>query len=559
MLSRALSTVTSIINSSLDDYSPAEVVYLTLGSVLFLQQSYRAYQLYQQWDTKKIVERTSDYLLLKALSLPYAGKKIQNLIDREIHDALDGLKKEVDEFDKKSIPLPLTLPKKAQSPEQILNVFKQLPSGDLDWKKSGAVYVHVQEQVKKLLSQVSESTNFTNPMHPHWLLLNRMEGSVSSMCKNLFHGPEGTYGIITNGGTTSILEACKSHVFYAKKVRFIKNPEIIVPDTEHTAFDKAAEILGITVKKAPVDIQTGKVNIQAVESLITKKTCLIVGSAPSYPYGVFDDIEALGQLGLKHGIPVMVDACLGGFLSPHLEGLPRWDFSAPGVKTIAADIHKFGKSPKGISLVLFHPDCKASPTYTNYKTACGMYVTKGINGSYNGRDIAEAFTTLLINGEENYRREAKKIEATKNHLYSILKNIDGIQINFPEHAIIAIRTEKNINIGVVAEQFQKRGWSVNMVDHGRAFHFCVTSVHADTIEFINNFKKDITKAIHYAKAHPHEKPSGMIKAYGHVTTSYAPPYVTNMTGDFYSKIRSMHGIIPGFSDTEPPRGRLTRK
>lgn len=50
------------------------------------------------------------------------------------------------------------------------------------------------------------------------------------------------------------------------------------------------------------------------------------------------------QLGLKYGIPVHVDACLGGFLVAFMEKagfpLPLFDFRLPGVTSISCDTHK---------------------------------------------------------------------------------------------------------------------------------------------------------------------------------------------------------------------------
>lgn len=57
-----------------------------------------------------------------------------------------------------------------------------------------------------------------------------------------------------------------------------------------------------------------------------------------------DDIEAIAALGLKHNIPVHVDACLGGFLIPFMKraGYPLkpFDFRVDGVTSISADPHK---------------------------------------------------------------------------------------------------------------------------------------------------------------------------------------------------------------------------
>ena len=65
-------------------------------------------------------------------------------------------------------------------------------------------------------------------------------------------------------------------------------------------------------------------------------------------FSVIRDVKDIAALGLRLGIPVHVDACLGGFLLPFLEeGRERWwDFRSRGVTSISADTHKFGYAPK---------------------------------------------------------------------------------------------------------------------------------------------------------------------------------------------------------------------
>ncbi len=89
----------------------------------------------------------------------------------------------------------------------------------------------------------------------------------------------------------------------------------------------------------------------------------IIGSFPEYPFGLLDPIEKLSQvnkkysnrvltlilsayfqLGVSRGIPVHVDACLGGFVVAFMEqngiALPPYDFRLPGVMSISCDTHK---------------------------------------------------------------------------------------------------------------------------------------------------------------------------------------------------------------------------
>jgi glutamate/tyrosine decarboxylase-like PLP-dependent enzyme len=84
---------------------------------------------------------------------------------------------------------------------------------------------------------------------------------------------------------------------------------------------------------------------------------MILGSAPEYPHGLIDPIEAMGQIAQRHGVPLHVDACVGGFILPFMAmngiALPLWDYRVPGVTSISADIHKYGFAAKGASVILY--------------------------------------------------------------------------------------------------------------------------------------------------------------------------------------------------------------
>ena len=77
---------------------------------------------------------------------------------------------------------------------------------------------------------------------------------------------------------------------------------------------------------------------------ITISLCQLVGSAPQYAHGVMDPIAALAAVASRHGVPMHVDACLGGFLIVFMEKagyqVPPFDFRVPGVTSISADTHK---------------------------------------------------------------------------------------------------------------------------------------------------------------------------------------------------------------------------
>ena len=98
--------------------------------------------------------------------------------------------------------------------------------------------------------------------------LMKMEAEVVRMSANLFHGDADTVGVMTSGGTESILMAVKAYRDYARKKRpWILRPEIIMPSSAHVAFDKAGHYLGVKIVAAPLKDDL-TVDVKAVKKLI---------------------------------------------------------------------------------------------------------------------------------------------------------------------------------------------------------------------------------------------------------------------------------------------------
>jgi len=84
---------------------------------------------------------------------------------------------------------------------------------------------------------------------------------------------------VTTGGIESIVLACKAYRELARE-RGNEYPEILCGVTAHTAFDKAAEMLGMSIRHVPVDEVTKRVDVSAMKRMTTSRTAVLVGSAP---------------------------------------------------------------------------------------------------------------------------------------------------------------------------------------------------------------------------------------------------------------------------------------
>ena len=243
---------------------------------------------------------------------------------------------------------------------ELLGDMEGMRTGDADWRKGRtfSLVYHASDAHHTLIRRASElyfAENALNPMA--FRSLKRMEAEVVQMTASMLNGPATCVGTMTTGGTESILMAVKAARDKARADKpWIGSPEVVAPSTIHVALDKAAHYFGLKVRYVDVGSDF-RADAAAMEAAVGRNTVLLFASAPQYPHGVVDPIEALGEIAQRRGLPFHVDACIGGFVLPWVEKLghpiPRFDFRVLGVTSMSADLHKYGYAAKGASVVLY--------------------------------------------------------------------------------------------------------------------------------------------------------------------------------------------------------------
>lgn len=80
---------------------------------------------------------------------------------------------------------------------------------------------------------------------------------------------------MTTGGTESIMMACKAYRDYGREVKGITKPNIVMPRTAHSGFDKAAQYLCIHIRYVDVDPETTEVDIAEMKRFINRNTIMV--------------------------------------------------------------------------------------------------------------------------------------------------------------------------------------------------------------------------------------------------------------------------------------------
>jgi sphinganine-1-phosphate aldolase len=239
--------------------------------------------------------------------------------------------------------------------------------------------------------------NALNPMA--FKSLKRMEAEVVQMTASMLHAPDDACGTMTTGGTESLLMAVKAARDRAKaRGPKTDRPNVVAAITAHPALDKAGHYFGLEIRKAPVGPDK-RVIVSAMKKLIDKNTVLLFASAPQYPHGVIDPIDEVGRLALSRGIPLHVDACIGGFVLPWVERLgypiPAFDFRVPGVTSMSADLHKYGFAVKGASVVVYRDmSYLEHQFFLETEFPGGIYASPSMTGTRGGGPIAAAWPSV---------------------------------------------------------------------------------------------------------------------------------------------------------------------
>lgn len=80
---------------------------------------------------------------------------------------------------------------------------------------------------------------------------------------------------MTTGGTESIMMACKAYRDFGREVNGITKPNIVMPRTAHSGFDKAAQYLGIYIRYVDVDPETMEADIAKMQRAINRNTIMV--------------------------------------------------------------------------------------------------------------------------------------------------------------------------------------------------------------------------------------------------------------------------------------------
>ena len=271
------------------------------------------------------------------------------------------------------------------------------------------------------------------------------------------------YGNIVTGGTEANIMAIRAARNHARKYKGIVDGEIIIPESAHFSFKKAADMLNLKIVEVELD-ENYKIDVNSLKEVISDKTVAIVAIAGTTELGLIDPIEEISKIAHENNIYFHVDAAFGGFSIPFLKelghDLPVFDFSLPGVCSITVDPHKMGLAPIPAGGIIFRKE-----EYLEVMAVDSPYLTvktqSTIVGTRLGASSAATYAIMKYFGKEGYRKLASNLMENTQFLNEGLKKLGYDVVCEPELNIIAFN-HPNIGADELAEKLEELDWKVSV-------------------------------------------------------------------------------------------------
>lgn len=307
----------------------------------------------------------------------------------------------------------------------------------------------------------------------------RIEREVQDMVLGIFNAPEGAACTLTAGGTESNYLAVLAAREWARATRpGLTRPKLILGRASHPSFDKAGHALDVEVMR----IEEGRdcrLDPLKVAAAIDERTIMIVGNAPSFPFGRIDPIDELAVLATRKGLWFHVDACVGGFLIPFLRraGIKGQaiDFTVPGVRSISADLHKYGLTPTGLStLSVRRAEDQDHHRFVFTDWPAGEYATPSFAGSRNASTFAAAWAVMRNLGVAGYVAKAEAVVAQSEALVRGIEQIPGLRLLTPSESGILVYTSDELDVVALSDGMSERGFPSRWLKGPLAIHLMIS-------------------------------------------------------------------------------------
>ena len=275
-------------------------------------------------------------------------------------------------------------------------------------------------------------------------------------------------GYVASGGTEANIQAVR----IARERAETRSPNVVMPESGHFSFRKAADVLGVELRIAPVDADL-RVNLEAVKACVDADTALVIGVAGSTEYGRVDPIPELAEIAHDAGALFHVDAAWGGFVLPFTGH--EWNFDHAAVDTLTIDPHKMGQAaiPAGGLLAREETLLDELAVDTPYLESTSQAT---LTGTRSGAGVASALAALEELWPGGYHAQYDTSMRNAEWLANALGE-RGFPVVEPELPLVAASVPEPL-----FDALREEGWRISRTGAGELRVVCMPHVTRESLE-----------------------------------------------------------------------------
>ncbi|ELY42958.1 L-tyrosine decarboxylase [Natronorubrum tibetense GA33] len=280
-------------------------------------------------------------------------------------------------------------------------------------------------------------------------------------------GLEDPAGYVASGGTEANIQAVR----IARDRAETRTLNVVMPESGHFSFQKAADVLGVELRIVPTD-DDFRADLEAVRSCVDAETAMVVGVAGTTEYGRVDPIPELGEIARSVGALLHVDAAWGGFVLPFTDH--EWHFGHAAVDTMAIDPHKMGQAavPAGGLLVRSDDLLDELAVDTPYLESTSQAT---LTGTRSGAGVASAVAAMDELWPEGYRRQYARSRHNAEWLANALEK-RGYDVVDPTLPLVAADLPRS-----TFDALRDEGWRISRTGTGELRVVCMPHVSREML------------------------------------------------------------------------------
>src|SRR5690606_1209589 len=200
-------------------------------------------------------------------------------------------------------------------------------------------------------------------------------------------------------------------------------------------------------------------------------------------------------------------SCIGGWVLPYAARLgrpvPPWTFAVEGVTSISVDLHKYGYTPKGASILLHRSPAHRRPQYFAHADWPGYTMLNStLQSTKSGAPLAAAWAVVRTIGDEGYLELTRQVLDGVDALVEGIAAIDGLSLLArPDSTLVTFTTDASCDVFSISDEMSAAGWFVQpQMRFGDTPANIHLSLSAATAPLVPEFLTALEKAVDAARS-----------------------------------------------------------